>query len=255
MNIGKLEGDYAWEVRTEGCRSRQFENDIQKYKNDYEILKKYLAEDPNQPRKQFYAAQSAFDSHMFDVAEKEYLQRTELGSWPEEVYFSWLRVGMCREIQGKPVETVIDAMMKAFETKPDRAETLYHMSCVYRKHGRPRNAFIMASLGLTIPIPQNDILFVDLANYRWGILDEIATTSFYVGKFHMGLAACEKLLSEPFLPKEHQERVTNNKNAYMQAISEIQQKQLETLHNVKQVIPEQPKSTLKIKPENLALKL
>ena len=259
MNIQKLEGDYAWDVRTEGCRSRQFENDIEKYKNDYEILKKYLAEDPKQARKQFYAAQSAFDARMFDVAEQEYIKRTELESWTEEVYFSWLRVGMCRAILDRPVESITDAMMRAYETKPDRAESLYHLSCIYRKHGRPRNAFLVASMGLTIPPPQNDILFVDMANYRWGLLDEVATTAFYVGKYHMGLAACEKLLSEPYLPAEHRPRVENNKNAYIQAIAQIQgqinAQQAQTLANVKAVQIPEPKTTLKISPENLTVKL
>jgi glycosyltransferase involved in cell wall biosynthesis len=259
MNIQKLEGDYAWDVRTEGCRSRQFGNDIEKYKNDYEILKKYLAEDPNQPRKQFYAAQSAFDSRMFDIAEQEYIKRAELESWSEEVYFSWLRVGMCRAILEKPIEMITDAMMRAYETKPDRAESLYHLSCIYRKYGRPRNAFLVASMGLTIPPPQNDILFVDMANYRWGLLDEVATTAFYVGKYHMGLAACEKLLSEPYLPEEHRPRVENNKNAYIQAIAQIQgqinAQQAQTLSNIKTVKIPEPKTTLKISPENLAVKL
>jgi len=259
MNIQKLEGEYSWDVRTEGCRSRQFGNDIEKYKNDYEILKKYLAEDPKQARKQFYAAQSAFDARMFDVAEQEYIKRTELESWPEEVYFSWLRVGMCRAILEKPIEMITDAMMRAYETKPDRAESLYHLSCIYRKYGRPRNAFLVASMGLTIPLPQNDILFVDMANYRWGLLDEVATTAFYVGKYHMGLAACEKLLSEPYLPEEHRPRVENNKNAYIQAIAQIQgqinAQQAQTLSNIKTVKIPEPKTTLNISPENLAVKL
>jgi len=259
MNIQKLEGDYAWDVRTEGCRSRQFGNDIEKYKNDYEILKKYLAEDPNQPRKQFYAAQSAFDSRMYDIAEQEYIKRAELESWSEEVYFSWLRVGMCRAILEKPIEMITDAMMRAYETKPDRAESLYHLSCIYRKYGRPRNAFLVASMGLTIPPPQNDILFVDMANYRWGLLDEVATTAFFVGKYHMGLAACEKLLSEPYLPEEHRPRVENNKNAYINAIAQIQgqinAQQAQTLANMQTLKIPEPKTTLKISPENLAVKL
>jgi glycosyltransferase involved in cell wall biosynthesis len=259
MNIQKLEGDYAWDVRTEGCRSRQFENDIQKYKNDYEVLKKYLAEDPKQARKQFYAAQSAFDARMYDIAEQEYIKRTELESWPEEVYFSWLRVGMCRAILEQPIELISDAMMKAYEAKPDRAESLYHLSCMYRKHGRPRNAFLVASMGLTIPPPQNDILFVDMANYKWGILDEIATTAFYVGKYHMGLAACEKLLSEPYLPEEHRPRVENNKNTYIKVIADIQAQmnaqQAQNLVNMKKVEIPEPKTTLKIDPKNLTVKL
>jgi len=262
MHVEKLEGDYAWDVRTEGCRSRLFANDVEKYKNDYEILKKHLEVDPTSTRKQFYAAQSAFDSRMFEIAETEYLKRTEMGGWPEEVFFSWVRVGVCREIMGRPIEQVADALMRAYETKPDRAEPLYHLSCIYRKHNRPRNAFIVASLALTIPVPQNDILFVDHAIYKWGILDEVATTSFYVGKFHMGYAASEKLLNDKFLPPEHRERVQNNKNTYTKAIQQMQMQMgnANTPTNdvdtkVIEKIPESPKTLLKFDPNKVAVKL
>jgi hypothetical protein len=28
MQVAKLEGDYGWDVRTEGCRSKQFNDDV-----------------------------------------------------------------------------------------------------------------------------------------------------------------------------------------------------------------------------------
>ena len=257
MNIQRLEGDYAWEVRTEGCRSRETNgDDREKYRRDYHILKKYIDENPDQPRKQFYLAQSAFDAHMFDVAEIEYEKRTKMGNWVEEVFYSWMRVGMCRELIGKPVEQVIDAFMHAYETLPSRVEPLYHMSCIYRKHGRNKNAFIMANMGLSIPMPTDHILFVDTANYLWGILDEVATTAAHVGKHHMGLAACEKLLSEPHLPQEHRERVANNKNLYAKIIQEWQQKmaeqQAKVLENVKNTAN---KTTLNFDPNKVAVTL
>jgi hypothetical protein len=132
-------------------------------------------------------------------------------------FFAWVRIGICRELLKKPLPEVVDAFMQAFEVKPNRCEPLYHLSCIYRAHGRPKNAFSVASQGLTIPYPQNEILFVDSANYQWGMLDEVATTAYHVGRFHMGLAACEKLLAEPYLPQEQRERVQNNRNAYMPA--------------------------------------
>lgn len=222
MKVSQLNGDYSWNVRTEGCRSREVRNDREKYAKDYFLLKSYIEKDPTSTRKQFYAAQSAFDCHLFDVAEREYLKRVEMGQWPEEVFFSWMRVGICREMMGKPVEQIADAFMRAFESRPNRAEPLYHLSCIYRKYDRPRNAFMVAAQGLTIPVPGEDILFVDKSVYQWGILDEIATTAFYVGKVHMGLAACEKLLAEPFLPAEHRERIQKNKEVYTKAVQEFQ---------------------------------
>lgn len=244
MNVQKLEGDYMWVVRTQGCRSRSVSNDREKYAKDYFLLKTYLDKDPNQPRKQFYAAQSAFDAQLYDVAEREYLERTKLGNWPEEVFYSWMRVGICREIMGKPLEQTIDAFLNAHEVRPNRSEPLYHISCIYRKYQRPRNSFLIASQGLTIPKPTEDILFVDNSVYEWGILDEIATTAFYVGKFHMGLAACEKLLSEPFLPQEHRERITNNKNIYIKTIEDIQKQQLQPKIEEQKKIEENLKKSL-----------
>jgi glycosyltransferase involved in cell wall biosynthesis len=256
MNVNKLEGNYAWEVRTEGCRARASSSDVEKYTKDYYILKSYLDKDPNQPRKQFYAAQSAFDARMYEVAEKEYLARIALGAWHEEVFFSWMRVGMCREFQGKPVEQIADAFMMAFETAPNRVEPLYHLSCIYRKYNRPRNAFLVASLGLSMPIPENDILFVDRANYTWGIFDEIGTTAFYAGRPQIGLAACEKLLKESYLPEDHKARVGNNYKIYMEGLQKMQQdliaKQQEWAEKVTKL---SNKTTLDIKPENVTVKL
>ena len=256
MNVQKLDGDYAWEVRTEGCRARSSANDTEKYTKDYYILKSYLEKDPNQPRKQFYAAQSAFDARMFEVAEKEYLARIKLGGWHEEIFFSWMRVGMSREFQGKPVEQIADAFMMAFETAPNRIEPLYHLSCIYRKYDRPRNAFLVASLGLTIPIPQNDILFVDRANYTWGIFDEIGTTAFYAGKPEVGIGVCEKLLKEPHLPQEHRERVQNNYKIYIQHMQKIQQEMMEKQKEwSEKIIKQSNRTTLDMKPEAATVKL
>jgi len=256
MNVKKLEGNYGWEVRTEGCRSRAVANDTEKYTKDYHILKSYLEKDPNQPRKQFYAAQSAFDARMYDVAETEYMARIKLESWHEEVFFSWMRVGMCREFQGKPVHEITDAFMMAFETAPNRVEPLYHLSCIYRKYNRPRNAFLVASLGLSIPLPENDILFVDKANYAWGIFDEIATTAYYTGRPEIGIATCEKLLKEPHLPQEHRERIANNYKIYGQGMQKMQEALAnQTKEWSEKVIKASNKTTLVMDPKAATVKL
>lgn len=233
MNVHKLEGDYAWEVRTEGCRARESNgDDREKYRKDYYFLKKYLEENPTNVRTQFYLAQSAFDAHMFDIAEQEYEKRAKMGGWIEEVFYSWMRVGICREVLEKPVESVIDAFLKAHEVLPVRSEPFWQMSCIYRKHERPRNAFIMACHGLSIPMPTDNILFVDTNVYTWGILDEVATTAAHVGKFHMGLAACDKLLSEPHLPEDQRERVKANRQLYFDTVSKMNEQMLKQQEEV-----------------------
>jgi glycosyltransferase involved in cell wall biosynthesis len=251
MKVEKLEGDYGWEVRTEGCRSRESGgDDREKYRRDYVFLKKYLEEHPDNVRTQFYLAQSAFDAHMFDVAEQEYEKRAGMGGWVEEVFYSWMRVGIARELQNKPLEHVIDAFMKAYDALPTRAEPFWQMSCIYRKHNRPRSAFVMAMHGLQIPLPQDNILFVDTGVYTWGILDEVATTAAHAGKYHLGLEATAKLLSEPYLPEDQRERVSNNRKLYLEAVTkfnmqvaEQQQKVLEKQQEAMKKIEDNSKKT------------
>ena len=254
MSVQKLEGDYSWNVRTEGCRSREVSSDREKYVRDYFLLKKHLEKDPSSVRKQFYAAQSAFDCQLYEIAEKEYMTRVKMGNWPEEVFYSWLRIGICREILGKPAEEVIDAFMMAYEARPNRAEALYHLSCIYRKYGRPRNAFMVASHAITMPMPTEDILFVDNSVYQWGILDEIATTAIYVGKIHMGYAACEKLLNEPYMPVEHRERIKSNKQIYENALRQMEEQQQKMLEEKNKKIEENLEKNRNLTTLNVDLK-
>jgi len=254
MSVQKLEGDYSWNVRTEGCRSREVSSDREKYVRDYFLLKKHLEKEPSSVRKQFYAAQSAFDCQLYEIAEKEYMARVNMGNWPEEVFYSWLRIGICREILGKPAEEVIDAFMMAYEARPNRAEALYHLSCIYRKYGRPRNAFMVASHAVTMPMPTEDILFVDNSVYQWGILDEIATTAIYVGKIHMGYAACEKLLNEPYMPAEHRERIKSNKQIYENALRQMEEQQQKMLEEKNKKIEENLEKNRNLTTLNVDLK-
>jgi hypothetical protein len=117
----------------------------------------------------------------------------------------------------------------------------------------------MASYGLSIPPPQDSILFVDTSNYLWGILDEVATTAAHVGKYHMGLAACDKLLSEPHLPEEHRERVKKNRELYVDAVGKMQNQLIEQQQKILEKVKEKEqmtaKTTLQFDPKKVAVKL
>jgi glycosyltransferase involved in cell wall biosynthesis len=221
MNLKKLEGNYSWIARTQGCRSKSVSSDREKYARDYFTLKKHLETDPTSVRKQFYAAQSAFDCELYEIAEKEYIKRTEMGGWIEEIYYSWLRIGICRERLQKPVQDIADAYLKAYEIRPTRSESLYNLSCLYRKVDRPKNAFLVASQGLNLPLPGEDALFIDSSVYDWGILDEISATAYYVGKYQLGYDVSEKLLKSSNIPEFHRERIESNKKIYMAELDKL----------------------------------
>lgn len=213
--LQNLEGDYYWNLRSDGGRLRDFSDGIEKYKSDLNLLKGYLDENPNDPRKTFYAGQSAFDANLFKTAEEYYLKRTHLGSYHEEIFYSWYRIGQCREKLFKSPNEVIDAYMLAYEVGPHRAESLYNLSVFYRRIQRPRNAFVVANTAIKIPLSPN-ALFVEAWIYNWGIPDEIGTTAYYCPGFaEKGAKACIRLLSGPYLPPEHKARVENNLKTYL----------------------------------------
>ena len=216
--IADLNGDYIWEARIEGCRSKESSSVQEKYKKDYWTLKSYLKKDPNQPRKQFYAAQSAFDGGMIKTAEEEYKKVLLLDGWIEEKFYSWFRIGQCREALGRPIGEIIDAYMMAYEICPDRVEPICHMSRLYRNNDRPKSAFLIANWGANIKFPTSK-LFIESSEYLWRIQDEIASTAYYVGEWVIGAEMCEKLLSESFLPEQERERVLRNHQLYLNEIN------------------------------------
>lgn len=207
---GDLDGNYRWIARCEGNRNQ---NPTEKYKKDYLLLKSFLEKNPKDSRKQFYAAQSAYDAGLFEEAEKEYLNRINLGGWHEEVFYSWFKIGKIRWATNKSTESIVDAFTRAFEASPSRLEPIYHLSWYYRSIGRYRAAFMIALAGLNIK-KTNDVLFLEDSCYTWGILDEVATTAFYSDRPDIGIPCCKKLLKENLLPKDHVGRVLENLKLY-----------------------------------------
>lgn len=201
-----LKGDYKWIARCEGNRNS---NPEEKYKKDYLLLKKHLLQNPKDSRKQFYAAQSACDAGLMEIAEKEYLKRIDLGGWYEEIFYSWFRIGQIRWNLNRNSEFVAEAFLKAFEVDPTRVEPLCKLSFYYRTKSRPVAAFSVAMAGFKIK-KTNALLFVEDSCYDWMMLDEIATTSFYAKRPDIGIPATEELLNKDLLPESQRERIKNN---------------------------------------------
>jgi len=219
--IGKLGGEYHIEARTEGARNVGIDPK-EKYERDAKELEKALEEDPKNARYQFYLGQSYFDSQQWEKSAEAYQKRAELGGWPEECYFSLLRVAMCYALIGKPFEEIQDKFLIAHAARPTRAEALYHLARINRLNGRPAIAYVFAKNAIEIPYPQEDILFVQEDVYKWAVLDEIGATAYYAGKPHVGYSACKKLLEENIVPEgEAKERVTKNFSEYERVMTEM----------------------------------
>ena len=211
--LGRIAGNYRINARTQGNRNVGI-TPIEKYTRDAEVLKNALVDEPTNDRYQFYLAQSYFDSQQWEKSYDAYSKRIEMGGWPEEVYYSYLRCAIIKGIQEKPIEEVAAAFLDAFNARPTRAEPLWYVSRLYRQNNKPAVAYIYANMALNIPYPKDDILFIQSDVYKWGILDEIGATAFYANQPHVGYHACKRLIEEKIIPEPHYPRIMQNFRSY-----------------------------------------
>lgn len=229
LKQGRLQSEgYHVEARTMGARNVGIEP-VDKYKKDAELFLKCLTDEndpnyePNNTRYHFYLAQSYFDSKQWEPAMEWYMKRAELGGWEEEVFYSLFRIAICSSLREDPWEKTMQYFLSAWNYRPVRAEPLYQIARIYRLSGHPRLGHLFAKQALSIPFPQQDILFLANEVWEWQILDEIASTAFYVGEFQEGYDACMTLLKENKFPETERGRIMQNLEQYQMKIAEMQQ--------------------------------
>lgn len=213
-NTKHLDGDYRWYSATNGGRSNMFKRVTEKYFRDYLTIIDYIKSNGDDTRMQFYAAQSAFDAELYQLAEKEYLKRVAMGGWFQETFYSWYKIGICRKICGYSDGSIYEAFMNAYDIDPYRVEPLYELSEFLRIKGKSKSAFLYSITGSTIQMDLSK-LFIHKDHYLWRIHDEVGSTAYYAGRMNEGKIACQKILSENHMPKEHTNRVKQNLNFYI----------------------------------------
>lgn len=184
------------------------------YIRDAEILEAALEKEPDpfmRSRYRFYLAQSYRDARKYDLAARNYLERSELGYWKEEAYVSLLEAARCMEKIERPYEEVMAIYERATGMVPSRAEALHGASRYARHARRFQDGFALAKRGLAIPKPQEG-LFIEEWIYDYGMLDELAVNAYWTGQYELCLAACERILAKPNLPEEIRARIQSNRD-------------------------------------------
>ena len=204
----RLEGDYYVESRRLGGRNL----DPDKYKRDAEILLAEVERHPDDPRSVFYLAQSYFDYGDMENARRWYTRRAEMGGFDEEVYYSLSRVAETMLRLGEPWPEVQDAYLCAWEVRPTRAEALYAIARCYRMEKRYQLGYLFAQRAASIPLPQQDGLFVNSAVHAWRALDEQAVCASWTGRQEETFAICRRLLGRDDIPEEDRQRIAGNRD-------------------------------------------
>jgi glycosyltransferase involved in cell wall biosynthesis/GR25 family glycosyltransferase involved in LPS biosynthesis len=203
-----LEGPYHVVFRSLGGRA----HDPLRFQRDAEALLEEWDRAPGDPRTAFYLGQSFRDAGDLDRALAWYRQRLELGGWVEEAFVAALELGRCLERCGGDDNEVTAAYLAAWRLRPGRAEPLHAIARLHRERGRWADGYLAACLAGGIPLPVEDLLFVETGVYRWRIIDERSICAHHLGLHDESVRLCEQLLASADLPAHERERVLWNRD-------------------------------------------
>lgn len=174
--------------------SRNRDPDV--YLRDAELLERSLSIHPDDPRSEFYAAQSYRDAGDLEKALAWYRRRLANPSgWDQERWYSAYQIGVLLERLERPHERVAVAHLEAFELRPSRAEPLVALARLERLREHYEVALLYVSRAVEIPEPPPTDLFVDVDVYRWRAWDEYAVSAYWAGYLTSGERAARRALA------------------------------------------------------------
>lgn len=183
--------------------------DSQKFIKDAHMLEEALTKDPNNSRTIFYLAESYGNAREYAKAISFFRKRAEMGGKDPEVFWSLYCIGRMQEMMNADADTIMESYSKAFVSFPMRVEPLYRMAQYYLNHKNFLLVYLISQSARSIP-QTSEQSFVERWVYDWGILLQLAESSFYLGKYQESLEAINQLLTIPTLPQDHQKAMKQN---------------------------------------------
>lgn len=175
----RLGGDYHIMSRRLGNRNADY---VTKYERDRDLLLAEMERDANDSRSAFYLAQSYFDLGDFANAALWYGRRSEMGGWDEEIFMAKRRYADSLCSNGAPWAVVQDAYLRAWISRPTRAEPLYLLAHHLRWDNRFQLGYLFAERAAQIPLPVEDALFVLNQVFEYFALETQAACAARIGK-------------------------------------------------------------------------
>ncbi|MFP5247715.1 MAG: glycosyltransferase, partial [Thermoanaerobaculia bacterium] len=200
--------------RHDGSRAR----DAQTYKRDALVLERALLDEPENTRYVFYLAQSYRDCGDVELALRWYQRRAAMQGWDDEVWFSLHQIAQLLERQGKPWPEVMEAYLRAYQCKPDRAEPLYRIGMHYQARGEHHAAHVFFTRAMQIPHPAPHRLFVERYLYDYAIAIEYVVTAHYAGDYRAAIETSNAVLRGGKLPAGIVDQVIRNRRFSIDAL-------------------------------------
>jgi hypothetical protein len=154
-----------------GCKSDKFQRDAI-------LLEKGLTDEPTNVRYMFYLAQTYHSTGRWKDSIAMYKRRINAGGWFEEIWYSHYMIAKCHRELGN-IPKFEEWMLRAYEYRKERAESLYELARYFRQDGQHYKAYQYVVMGQKIPM-STDSLFIETDVYR-GLFDyEQSVLDYYV---------------------------------------------------------------------------
>ena len=199
---------------TDGARAR----DPLTYRKDALLIESALLEEPENARYMFYLAQSYRDANEPELAINRYQKRVAMGGWIEEIWYSLYQIAEIKNRIKAPWPEVLDAYLKAYQAKPDRAGPLYRIGYHYQAQKEFALAHLFFRQAMAIPLPKNDRLFVERSIYDYLIALEYAVSCYYMGDHAAAIDANNRLLASSETPASLIEQIIRNRQFSLDAL-------------------------------------
>lgn len=161
---------------------------VARWQWDKAILLAEHKKNPQDSRTLFYLAQTYECLGDTANAIRYYLLRSQMDTKTEEDAVCFYRLGILYGEINCWHESV-DYFLKAFSTRPTRAEALVRLAQHYWKQKNYALCYLYALHATMIPYPEHDILFIEKELYDWVCYDLLSCSAFYVGQFEKGYKA------------------------------------------------------------------
>ncbi len=188
--------------------------DVDPHQRFIDLLLPEVKRNPGDVRPVFSLAEVYFHAGDFANARKWFARRLEMdsGESTEEVYWAMLRLGHSMEKLGEPWPDVQDAYLRAWESRPTRAEPLYALARRYANENRHRLGYLFAVRAAEIPLPDNDITVPHLDIYTWRAAEVQAICAFCIGQQVEAFMLRRRLLVCPDIPDDDRQRIARNRD-------------------------------------------
>ncbi len=189
-------------VTHDGARAQ----DPETYRKDVALIERALAATPQDPRLQFYLAQSLRDAGEDERAISAYAVRlANPAGWEQERWQSAYQTARALERLGRASEQVIDAYLAAYQLCSWRAEPLVEAARLERGRERFEVALLYARHAASLQEPGGEGLFVETAAYTWRAWDEVAVSAYWTGRYAEGEQAARRAIeAHPDEPRLHE---------------------------------------------------